>query len=77
MTIKEMENRLKEVKKIDKRLKLMNQLLKVTQEMHKLDGSYDLNEILMHEPKFTDELYIEITKVIENLEDKKKSYLPE
>lgn len=68
MKSKALETKLKEVKNLEKRIKLLKNLQKTIQEMNKLNSCFDLNEILMNEPKFNDDFYNETLNWIAYLE---------
>ena len=67
MTSKALKIQYDTVKRTEKRIKLLEDLKKTLESMNKLNSSYDLNEVLMNKPKFEDEFYLEVTKVIDNL----------
>jgi hypothetical protein len=67
MTTKQLETTLKEVKRNEKRIKLLEKLKNTLQEMNKLNSCFDLNQILMNTPKFDDEFYHKTLDVIDYL----------
>jgi predicted O-methyltransferase YrrM len=75
MTIKQLETTLKEVKRNEKRIKLLEKLKSTVQEMAKLNGGFDLIEILAHKPQFEDDFYHEIITVIDYLKESNKLLL--
>ena len=67
MTSKALKIQYDTVKRTEKRIKLLEDLKKTLESMNKLNSCYDLNEVLMNKPKFEDEFYLEVKKVIDNL----------
>lgn len=67
MNSKDLKIQYTEARKLERRIKLLEELKKTIQAMNKLNSAYDLNEILTNKPSFNDDFYNELNKVIDNL----------
>ena len=67
MTSQALKMQYNTVKRTEKRIKLLEDLQKTIIAMNKLNSCFDLNEVLMNNPKFDDDFFLEVEKVTDNL----------
>lgn len=76
VTTKDLEMRVKEIRKIEKNINLVGELKTTIEKMSKLDGCSALNEILIFASGyFNDDLYRDVVRTLNKLSRQKDELL--